>query len=57
METQAPPFQEAHLFSRPIRDLGLRIEGTPLEPVVAEFGEELVRAGIRKVRRPLPRHV
>jgi hypothetical protein len=50
MATQAPPFQEAHLFSSPIRDLGLRIEGTPLEPVLAEFLEELDRAGIRRVR-------
>jgi hypothetical protein len=50
METQAPPFQEAHLFSSPIRDLGLRIEGTPLEPVLAEFMEELDRAGIHRVR-------
>ncbi|HWM90763.1 MAG TPA: putative zinc-binding metallopeptidase [Thermoanaerobaculia bacterium] len=50
METQAPPFQEAHLFSRPIRDLGLRIPGTQLEPVLAEFEEELARAGILRVR-------
>ncbi|MFL6201320.1 MAG: putative zinc-binding metallopeptidase [Thermoanaerobaculia bacterium] len=50
MSTPAPPFQEAHLFSRPIRDLGLRIEGTQLEPVLAEFGDELARAGIRRVR-------
>ncbi|HYN22511.1 MAG TPA: putative zinc-binding metallopeptidase [Thermoanaerobaculia bacterium] len=50
METQAPAFQEAHLFSGPIRDLGLKIEGTLLEPVIAELDEELARAGIRKVR-------
>jgi hypothetical protein len=50
METQAPPFQEAHLFSRPIRDLGLRIAGTPLEPVLEELLAELDGAGIRKVR-------
>ena len=49
METQAPAFQESH-FSRPIRDLGLRIEGTRLEPVLAEFDEELARAGIHRVR-------
>ncbi|MES1244650.1 MAG: putative zinc-binding metallopeptidase [Acidobacteriota bacterium] len=48
MQDQAP-FEEAHLLS-PIRDLGLRIEGTPLEPVIAEFREELERAGIRRVR-------
>src|SRR5690349_17721949 len=40
-------FQEAHLASTPIRALDLRIEGTPLEPVVAEFVQELGRAGIR----------
>ncbi|HEY2738139.1 MAG TPA: putative zinc-binding metallopeptidase, partial [Thermoanaerobaculia bacterium] len=40
-------FAEAHLASRPIRDLGLRIEGTSLEPIVAEMTDELRRAGIR----------
>jgi hypothetical protein len=45
-----PTFQEASLSSRPIRDLGLRIEGTPLESTVAEFMAELDRAGIRRVR-------
>jgi hypothetical protein len=34
----------------PIRDLGLTIAGTPLEPIVAEFKEELDRAGIRRLR-------
>jgi hypothetical protein len=43
-------FQEANLSSRPIRDLGLRIEGTPLEAVVQEFLGELDRAGIVRVR-------
>jgi hypothetical protein len=45
-----PTFQEASLSSRPIRDLGLRIEGTPLEPILDEFTGELSRAGIRCVR-------
>lgn len=45
-----PVFQEANLSSRPIRDLGLRIEGTPLEPILREFERELERAGIRRVR-------
>ena len=44
MET---PIAEAHLASRPIRDLGLRIEGTSLEPILAEMTSELGRAGIR----------
>jgi hypothetical protein len=45
-----PSFQEANLSSRPIRDLGLRIEGTPLERILEEFLGELDRAGIRRVR-------
>src|SRR5947199_334604 len=36
-----PSFQEAHLGERPIRDLGLTIAGTLLEPVIAELGQEL----------------
>jgi hypothetical protein len=50
MQTTAPAFQEISLSSRPIRDLGLRIEGTALAPVAAEFLDELDRAGIRRVR-------
>jgi hypothetical protein len=42
-------FQEANLSSRPIRDLGLRIEGTRLEAVIDEFLGELARAGISRV--------
>src|SRR4051794_32548078 len=45
-----PSFQEARLGDRPIRDLGLTIAGTALEPVIAEFESELERAGIRRVR-------
>jgi hypothetical protein len=40
-------FQETHLSATPIRALNLRIEGTPLEPVLAEFTDEVRRAGIR----------
>jgi putative zinc-binding metallo-peptidase len=43
-------FKEANLSSVRIRDLGLQIAGTPLEPVVQEFEGELKRAGIRRVR-------
>src|SRR5262245_18439622 len=55
MNAQAPsaeaPFREQHHpWSTPIRDLGLRIECTPLEPVIAEFLGELEAAGIRKVK-------
>ncbi len=42
-------FQEANLSSKPIRDLGLKIAGTRLEPILEEFQQELERAGIRKV--------
>jgi hypothetical protein len=34
----------------PIRDLGLSIAGSPLEPILAEFEDELRRAGVRRVR-------
>ncbi len=42
-------FQEAQ-GDRPIRDLGLTIEGTALAPVIAEFEAELAVAGIHRVR-------
>jgi len=50
MDPQPPAFQEAHVGDRPIRDLGLTIAGTDLEPVIAEFEGELAAAGIRRVR-------
>jgi putative zinc-binding metallo-peptidase len=50
MDPQPIAFQEAHLGERPIRDLGLTIEGTDLEPVLAELAGELAAAGIRRVR-------
>src|SRR5205085_1902859 len=34
------PFHESRLWSTPIRDLRLKIEGTPLEPVIAESRPE-----------------
>jgi hypothetical protein len=46
----ASPFQESHLWSTPIRDLGLTIAGTPLEPVLAQFQQELERVGIRRLK-------
>jgi hypothetical protein len=45
----ATAFQEAQ-GDRPIRDLGLTIEGTALAPVIAEFEAELAAAGICRVR-------
>jgi hypothetical protein len=41
------PFRESNWSTVPIRDLGLTIEGTRLEPVLEELGRELDRAGIR----------
>lgn len=40
-------FREHNWSSRPIRDLGLKIEGTHLEPAVAEFQRELDALGLR----------
>lgn len=50
MSPREPTFHEAHPWSRPIRDLGLTIAGSPLEPILAEFETELQRVGIRRVR-------
>src|SRR5215510_2242238 len=47
-----PAFHEAKLGATPIRDLGLTIAGTPLEPLVREVEAELAAAGLR---RPRPR--
>ncbi len=44
------PFHESRFLSTPIRDLGLTIAGTPLEPVIAQFQQELERAGIRRLK-------
>jgi len=50
LDPSLPTFQESPPGDRPIRDLGLRIEGTELEPVIAEFERELETAGLRRVR-------
>src|SRR5687767_5363781 len=50
MHVEPPKFHETNLWSTPIRDLGLTIAGTRLEPVVAEFERELTAAGIRRLR-------
>lgn len=49
MAPQEPGFQES-LWSTPIRDLGLTIDGTRLEPILVAFQQELEQAGIRKLR-------
>ena len=44
-------FRESNLFGAPIRDLGLTIAGTRLEPVIDEFRAELARSLIKVVPR------
>ncbi len=50
MSSESLRFHESNLWSTPIRDLGLTIEGTRLEPILAEFEAELRQAGIARVR-------
>src|SRR6202035_837891 len=41
MSNAEPTFQEGHARATPIRDLGLKIAGTRLEPIVTAFEAEL----------------
>jgi hypothetical protein len=43
-------FEPAHRRATPIRDLGLTINGTALEPVLEAFEKEVAAAGITKIR-------
>jgi hypothetical protein len=43
-------FREANVWSTPIRDLGLRITDTPLEPIIAEFLLELEARGLARLK-------
>ena len=43
-------FHESNIWSTPIRDLGLTIEGTRLEPILAEFDQELRHCGLTRIR-------
>src|SRR4051812_7645100 len=43
-------FHESNLWSTPIRDLGLTIKGTRLEPILAELEAELQGIGLTRVR-------
>ena len=45
-----PAFNEAILLSAPIRNLGLSISGTRLEPIIAEFEAELRQRGILRLK-------
>jgi hypothetical protein len=42
--------REAHLWSTPIRDLGLTLKGTRLEPILADFALELEQAGFHRLK-------
>ncbi len=50
MHTDLARFHESNLWSTPIRDLRLTIEGTRLEPILSEFMEEVRQTGITRVR-------
>jgi len=50
MPTPAATPVPKKLSSVPIRDLGLRIEGTPLEEVIHEFLAELEHVSVRRLR-------
>src|SRR5712672_2858131 len=50
VKTPEAPFHESKLWSTPIRDLGLKIEGTALEPVIVELRRELDAAGFRRLK-------
>ncbi len=43
-------FHESNLWSTPIRDLGLTIAGTRLEPILDEFRAELRQIGLTRIR-------
>jgi len=46
----ASGFHESNIRTATIRDLGLRIEGTRLEPIVVAFQQELAGLGLTKLR-------
>jgi hypothetical protein len=48
MSVPSSTFHESSLH-KPIRDLGLQIEGTQLEPVLQQFQQELRDRGIQKL--------
>lgn len=50
MTSSERSFPESHFGSMPIRDLGLKIEGSALQPVIQEFAAELTKAGLTRVQ-------
>ena len=49
MPAESARFHESNLWATPIRDFGLTIEGTPLQPIIEEFEEELRRVGLTRI--------
>ena len=47
---EQPHFHEQKSLSTPLRDMGLAIAGTWLEPVIREFENEVLAAGIRRLK-------
>jgi hypothetical protein len=47
MVAPVAPFRESALWSTPLKDLGLAIAGTRLEPILAEFQKEVDRLGLQ----------
>jgi Putative zinc-binding metallo-peptidase len=50
MPPESARFHESNLWATPIRDFGLTIEGTPLQPIVEEFQDEVRQIGLTRVR-------
>ena len=50
MPAPDPALPEAGPWSQPIRDLGLSIAGSALEPIVAEIEAERLNAGLQRLR-------
>lgn len=50
MAAPSTSFRESNLFGAPIRDLGLSIAGTRLEPIIHEFEAELLAVGITRLK-------
>ena len=50
MPTQEFATGAANLLQTPIHQLGLKIAGSRLEPILAEFQQELARVGLRRLR-------
>src|SRR5260370_33848068 len=48
--TPMPSFKESSLRAVPIRDLGLSITGTALEPIIASFEKEREAAGVKRLQ-------